>query len=194
MSGSTRRRHSEDDRLFGIGDGGAATSANLFLPYGVTVDSAGNLYIADTYNHSVRMVSGGVITTVLGIGQPEGVFVDSTGNLYIADASNNRIRAVNTGGSAIAIAGVVIGAGQIATVAGNGTAGFTGDGGAASDQLDGCTEEERGGREKREGAAGTEIEGSGCEWAASSSWREAASYSRLHGGPHGGIFGKHRMS
>src|ERR1039458_9040432 len=94
------------------GDGGPATSASLAYPGGVAVDSAGNLYIADTLNHRIRKVSGGTITTVAGNGDtdftgdggpatsasldaPSGVDVDSVGNLYIADTSNSRIRKVS---------------------------------------------------------------------------------------------------
>jgi uncharacterized protein (TIGR03437 family) len=119
------------------GDGSAAIMAQLFAPRGVAVDAQGNLYIADTSNNRVRKVAaGGVISTIAGNGtagfggdgasaasaqlnQPEGLAVDSSGNLYIADFSNQRVRMVNS-------------AGIISTVAGNGTAGFGGDGGAAS--------------------------------------------------------------
>jgi sugar lactone lactonase YvrE len=94
------------------GDGGLATSATLYYPGGVTVDASGNLYIADTSNHRIRMVSAssGIITTVAGTGQwaysgdgglatsatlydPRGVTVDASGNLYIADTNNHRVRA-----------------------------------------------------------------------------------------------------
>ena len=85
------------------GDGGPATSAELNYPYGVAVDAAGNLYIADTSNYRVRKVTpDGTITTVAGngtegysgdggpatsagLGMPQGVAVDAAGNLYIAD-------------------------------------------------------------------------------------------------------------
>ncbi len=119
------------------GDGGSATNASLDNPYGVAVDTAGNLYIADSYNHRVRKVStSGTITTVAGDGSgdfggdggpatnaslssPYGVAVDTAGNLYIADSGNDRVRKVSTSGT-------------ITTVAGNGTQGFSGDGGPAT--------------------------------------------------------------
>ncbi len=120
------------------GDGGPATSASLWTPLDVAVDSTGNLYIADSGNNRIRKVNtAGVITTVAGgapvpgysgdggqaVGAglflPGGVTVDPSGNLYIADIGNNRIRKVNA-------------AGTISTVAGNGTKSFSGDGGAAA--------------------------------------------------------------
>jgi large repetitive protein len=119
------------------GDGGPATSAELSDPYGVAVDGAGNLYIAELTNHRVRKVTpGGTITTaagtVYGYGgdggpatsaemyQPVGVAVDGAGNLYIADAEGARIRKVDAS------------TGVISTVAGNGTAGYNGDNIAAT--------------------------------------------------------------
>jgi uncharacterized protein (TIGR03437 family) len=116
------------------GDGGPATSARLNDPVGLAVDSAGNLYIADVNNSCVRKVANGVITTVAGNGVagfggdngpattaqlngPYAVAVDAAGNLYISDALNQRIRKVA--------------AGIITTIAGNGTAGFSGDNGPA---------------------------------------------------------------
>jgi len=106
------------------GDNGAAVSAELAFPFGVAVDSAGNLYIADTANNRVRKVSNGVITTFAGgasavqLDEPEGVAVDPAGNVYIADTGNNRVRKVSNG--------------VISTVAGSGTSGYSGDGGPAS--------------------------------------------------------------
>ncbi|MGW5658442.1 NHL repeat-containing protein [Streptomyces humi] len=117
-------------------DGGPAVGTKLYNPYGVAVDGAGNLYIADVSNHRVRKVTpGGIITTVAGNGQagfvsdggpavatklngPYGVAVDGAGNLYIADSSNHRVRKVSPDGI-------------ITTVAGNGQAGFVSDGGPA---------------------------------------------------------------
>jgi sugar lactone lactonase YvrE len=91
------------------GDNGPATSAQLFTPAGVAVDSAGNLYIADKGNNRIRKVSNGMITTVAGNGtqgfggdngpatgaqlySPAGVAVNSASNLYIADYGNARVR------------------------------------------------------------------------------------------------------
>ena len=120
------------------GDGGPATSASLYYPSGVAVDASGNLFIADRSNHRIRRVDArtGVITTVAGTGalgfsgdggpatnavlrSPSGVAVDRSGNLFIADSENNRIRVVGAG------------TGVITTIAGNDTAGFSGDGGPA---------------------------------------------------------------
>ena len=117
------------------GDGGAATSASLSQIYGdVAVDTSGNLFIPDFFNNRVRKVStSGIITTVAGGGGggdggaatnasldlPQGVAMDVSGNLFIADHDNNRVRKVSTSGI-------------ITTVAGNGTSGYLGDGGAAT--------------------------------------------------------------
>ncbi len=117
------------------GDGGSATNAQLMTPQGVAVDGAGNLYIADTGNSAVRLVSsGGVISTIAGNGAagysgdggpaasaqivaPVAVAVDSVGNLYITDG---RVR----------VRQIVFGAGIVNTIAGNGTQGYSGDGGS----------------------------------------------------------------
>jgi predicted esterase/sugar lactone lactonase YvrE len=119
------------------GDGGPATQAELSFPYGLAVDAAGALYIADTENHRVRKVAAdGTITTVAGTGMPGfsgdggpaiaaelnapwGLALDTAGNLYIADSGNHRVRRLAPDGS-------------ITTVAGSGTAGFSGDGGPAT--------------------------------------------------------------
>lgn len=122
------------------GDGGPATSARLSSPTGLALDEAGNLYVADTGNHRIRMIdTSGTITTIVGFGvgsplvdgilatlplsplrSPHGISFDDEGNLYIADTGNNRIRMLDTEG-------------DIHTVAGNGTAGDGGDGGSALD-------------------------------------------------------------
>jgi sugar lactone lactonase YvrE len=121
------------------GDNGAAASAELNFPGGVAIDSAGNLYIADSLNNRIRKVSAatGMIMTIAGNGTagfsgdngvptsaelnaPDEVTLDSGGNLYISDSANNRIRIVSAA------------TGLITTIAGNGTAGYSGDNGAAT--------------------------------------------------------------
>ncbi|MGO9261000.1 MAG: IPT/TIG domain-containing protein [Bryobacteraceae bacterium] len=126
-----------------FGDGVPATSTSINQPVGLAVDSAGNLYIGDSQDYRVRSVStSGIINSVAGgffgpdpgvgvyggdsgpavpcfLNTPLGVAVDGQGNVYIADSENHRIRMVTP-------------AGIITTVAGNGTAGFSGDGGPAT--------------------------------------------------------------
>ena len=121
------------------GDGKQALSANFSAPSGVAIDSKGNIYIADSGNHRIRVVGlNGVITHFAGntqgdpgstgdgglasgakLRQPRGLAIDKNDNLYIADTGNHRIRRVD------AVTKV------ITTVAGNGIAGFGGDGSAA---------------------------------------------------------------
>jgi beta-lactam-binding protein with PASTA domain len=122
------------------GDGGPATSAELYIASGLAADSAGNLYIADVENSAIRKISAttGIITTVAGNGTigfsgdggpatsaalsfPSDVAIDSEGNLYIADSYNNVIREV------MAATGI------IRTIAGNGTGAGTGNGGYSGD-------------------------------------------------------------
>src|SRR5439155_1713211 len=121
------------------GDGGPATVAELNHPAGVALDGAGNLFIADSGNCVIRKVATtGKISTVAGTGgvcgfagdggaataarldSPMDVALDSTGNLFIADAYNFRIRQVGATSH------------KMSTLAGNGTASFGGDGGAAT--------------------------------------------------------------
>ena len=120
------------------GDGGLATLAGLNTPYGVTVDSLGNIYVCDSHNSCIRRInhSTGIITTIAGsatqgysgdggqatsseLNQPGCIAVDSELNLYIADWHNSRIRVVSKESSVIS------------TIAGNGVAGFNGDGAIA---------------------------------------------------------------
>ena len=129
--------------VFGIGtpgfsgDGGPASAAQLYFPADICRDLLGNFYIADDDNYRIRMVTiAGVITTIAGngingfsgdggaatnakIGPVEKISVDVYGNIYIGDQSAQRIRKVNS-------------AGIISTIAGNGTAGYSGDGGPAT--------------------------------------------------------------
>ena len=116
------------------GDSISATTAELHNPYGIAVDTAGNLYIADVDNERIRKIttSTDIITTIAGNGtsgfygddgpsvnaqlsEPIGVSVDNLGNVFIADSYNERIREINTSGN-------------INTIAGTGIAGFNGDG------------------------------------------------------------------
>jgi sugar lactone lactonase YvrE len=119
------------------GDGLDATTAKLNVPSGVAVDASGNIYVADTKNHCIRMVtvSTGKITTIAGIGlnsgysgdgldattaklkEPTGVAVDVLGNIYVADNGNSCIRMVT------------VSTGKITTIAGIGLSrGYSGDG------------------------------------------------------------------
>ncbi|HXB14000.1 MAG TPA: hypothetical protein VNZ45_18565, partial [Bacteroidia bacterium] len=121
------------------GDGAQATDAELYFPTCVTLDTTGNIYIADYRNNRVRKVnvSTGIISTIVGTGtgsfsgdsgqatnatlfQPGGLALDNLGDLYIADALNNRIRKV------------IMTTGIITTIAGTGPRAYSGDGGQAT--------------------------------------------------------------
>ena len=120
------------------GDGGQAARARLNQPDGLAVGADGSVYVSDQGNHRVRRIApSGLITTVAGTGtlgfagdggqatlarlnRPQGLDVRPDGTLYIADGNNNRVRKVAP-------------AGIITTVAGNGTAGYSGEGGPAAD-------------------------------------------------------------
>jgi trimeric autotransporter adhesin len=121
------------------GDGGRAIGAAIGRPQSIAVDASGNIYISDTDNRRIRVVtkSTGIITTVAGNGQngfsgeggqatfaaigvSQSIAVDASGNIYIADADNRRIRKVTKS------------TGIITTVAGNGEYGNAGDGGQAT--------------------------------------------------------------
>ncbi len=117
-----------------FGDGGPATSASLGAIESLALDAAGNLYLSDAYDHVVRKVAGGTISTVVGGGFgpaedggpaetaalmfPKGVAVDWQGNLFISDSLNYRVREVTPNG-------------VIGTAAGTGTQGYAGDGSLA---------------------------------------------------------------
>ena len=119
------------------GDGGPATSAQLYVPYFVAFDASGNMFISDASNHVIRKVTpSGVISTFAGNGtsgntggggpatsaelrNPTGLAVNAAGDLFIADSIANVVREVNT-------------AGIISTVAGTGSVGYSGDGGPAT--------------------------------------------------------------
>ncbi len=119
------------------GDGGPAAHARLSNPYGLAIDTSGNIFIADAANNCVRKVAtNGTITTLAGTGfggfsgdgglainaqlaDPQSVALDGSGNLFITDSGNYRIRKVSSNG-------------VITTIAGNGTYGLMGDGGPAS--------------------------------------------------------------
>ncbi|SNT41640.1 NHL repeat-containing protein [Granulicella rosea] len=137
ITGTTITTVAGDGEQTFSGDGGAATSAGLDSPGGLALDAGANLYIGDTHNQRVRVVSAatGIIATFAGTGsksfsgdagaataaalaRPRGLAFDAAGKLYIADSDNHRIRAV--------------GAGAISTFAGDGEQGFSGDTGVSS--------------------------------------------------------------
>ena len=118
------------------GDGGPATAAQFYNPVAVAVDGSGNVYVADSGNGVVRMIANGVISTIAGNGTLSytgdggpaslaqfsaisSIAVDAQGNIYVADTNNNAIRLFPLGGT-------------VSTIAGNGTLGYTGDGGTAT--------------------------------------------------------------
>lgn len=121
------------------GDGGQAILAPVCAPGGVAVDNAGNVYIADRGWHIRKVDPMGVITTIAGstfsgysgdggpatsaqLNQPSGIATHTSGNIYIADLSNSAIRKIDPSGI-------------ITTIAGNGTPGYSGDGGPATAAL-----------------------------------------------------------
>jgi uncharacterized protein (TIGR03437 family) len=158
------------------GDGGPATKAAIWNPYGIAVDPSGNLFIADNANGRVRKVStNGIITTVAGggnstccdggpatsagLGSPYAIAVDGSGNLFIADWISNSVRKVDAAGIITTVGGPISGPNALAAdgsgnvfvadsfsdrvwktspdgsmipVAGNGSGGYSGDGGFAT--------------------------------------------------------------
>ena len=87
----------------------AGNSARFNQPNSVAIDSANNIYVADTGNNLIRKISGGVVTTFAGTSNgfngPEGVAVDSSGNVYVADTGNDVIRKISPGGQVSILAG-----------------------------------------------------------------------------------------
>ena len=118
------------------GDGGAASSAKVNRPYQIDADSNGNIYFVSLGNHVVRKIDlNGNISTIAGTGEsgysgdggaatsaklnfPVGIGIYD-GNIFVSDYSNNRIRKIDSNG-------------MISTIAGDGTGGFSGDGGVAT--------------------------------------------------------------
>ncbi len=118
------------------GDNSLATAAAIDAVYAIAADSQGNLYLADAWNNRIRKIgANGIITTIVGTGEPgysgdggaatsaklncpRGLAVDGQGNIFISDSGNSRVRKISSGGT-------------ITTLAGTGTAGFSGDGGPA---------------------------------------------------------------
>ncbi len=114
------------------GDNGPSTAAKLQLPYGMTMDDAGNIYFSDPGNARIRKIdTSGIITTIAGnglggyngdnmpatdakLGAPGGVDIDNAGNIYFSEKVNNRVRKIDVSGI-------------ITTIAGTGTAGYNGD-------------------------------------------------------------------
>jgi hypothetical protein len=120
---------------FGSADG-TGSAARFYSPFGVAVDTAGNVYVADSYNGTVRKIGlGGVVTTLAGTAlqggstdgtgaaarfdQPFGIAVDSNGNVYVSDATANTIRKITSAGVVTTLAG---GSGQTGSTDATGTA------------------------------------------------------------------------
>ena len=100
---------------------GTGAAARFRYPYGVAVDSTGTLYVADSLNHTIRKIAGGVVTTFAGSGvsgsldatgilaqfnQPSALTVDSTGNVYVADTYNSTVRKITPAGVVSTLAGL----------------------------------------------------------------------------------------
>src|ERR1035437_885215 len=102
---------------------GTGSSARFYQPEGVAVDSGGNVYVADTWNHTIRTITpAGVVSTLAGLAgvsgsangtgsgaqfyQPQGVAVDTAGIVYVADTCNETIRKITAGGAVSTLAGL----------------------------------------------------------------------------------------
>jgi len=122
----------------GFTDGTDARSAKFYSPLDVAIDKSGIVYVADTLNHAVRKIKGGVVTTVAGNGvagnatnvqaskststfdEPVNVVVDNSGNLYVVDGVNNFIKVITPNGwvyrfSGSGVTGTSLGAGGTTT-------------------------------------------------------------------------------
>src|SRR5439155_12482847 len=104
-------------------DDGTASAARFNVSPGVATDSSGNVYVADTYNYTIRKITpAGVVTTLAGLAgftgsadgtgsaarfnRPQGVATDSSGNVYVADSSNHTIRQITPAGVVTTLAGL----------------------------------------------------------------------------------------
>lgn len=122
----------------GAGDNTPATSTTLLSPFGVVVDAAGNVLVSDQVDNRIRKISpAGIITTYAGtglygwngdgspattaaIGAPRGMSLDATGNLFLISGAMSGVRRIASTGA-------------VSTIAGTGAAGYTGDGGVATE-------------------------------------------------------------
>jgi sugar lactone lactonase YvrE len=130
---------------------GTGSAARFNFPYSIAIDSAGNLYVADTSNQTIRMITpAGAVSTLAGLagktgtadgtggtarfGYPQGVATDSAGNVYVADTTNDTIRKITSAGVVTTVAGS---AAQSGTTDGTGSAArFTSPMGLAIDSAD----------------------------------------------------------
>jgi NHL repeat len=108
---------------------GTGSDARFFNPFGLATDKAGNVYVADSYNHTIRRIAfGGTVTTLAGLAltpgstdgagaaarfnQPFSVAADGAGNIYVADYSNDTVRKVTAGGVVTTLAGLALNPGS----------------------------------------------------------------------------------
>jgi len=85
---------------------GVGTNAKFNFPFGVAVDSSGNVYVADSENNSIRKITPGALvsTFATGFNSPSGVAVDSSGNVYVADTANGSAKKITPGGTVSVLA------------------------------------------------------------------------------------------